>query len=76
MPKIPDSFLNSVVTLLGTTGRPIGTGFVFHYMEDDLLSSGNYLVTCEHCIADAASARFSAGDQLSLDGLGEMRIRG
>jgi hypothetical protein len=68
MPEIPDEFINSIVTLLGSEGRPIGTAFVMRFGEVYVgFFESFYLITCEHCIEKKVKARFSTGKILEIE---------
>jgi hypothetical protein len=68
MPEVPDQFINSIATLIGSHGRPIGTAFVTRFGgTDKKFFESFYLITCEHCIEKKANARFSTGKILEVE---------
>lgn len=67
MPQIPDDLVKSVAILLSNYGRPIGTAFVGeHRIIDGDFFHSFYLVTCEHCVGNPVTARFSDGSSTMI----------
>jgi hypothetical protein len=72
MPAIDKQQLDSVAILFrpnvqSQKPEAVGTAFIVRFREqidDEFVSY--YLVTCEHCIAPAKSARFCTGDTLAV----------
>jgi hypothetical protein len=66
MPDIPKSFMDSILNLLSSDDIPVATGFVMKYTDEFGDDDQYYAITCQHCIQQTATIRFSDGTTMSV----------